>query len=346
MTRQRRQVVLLTRQLATLIGAGIPLLQSLQTLTATQSDARLVAVLQRIRADVETGHPLSIALAAHPTHFDQLSCNLVQVGETTGRLDVLLAQLASHQEKIQALQGRVRSAMVYPAAVLAAASVSMAVILLWVVPTFESIFAGLGAELPWATQLVVGASRLLIDHGPGLLLAMVVVAAMLRRQYRRSATLRLVFEEALLRLPVLGPLQQKAALGRWCRTLSTLLAAGVTLSEGLATLANGLGPQRYLLATRWVQRKVEHGQSLSHSLAAAECFPPMVLQMASSGEASGTLDTLLGRAADELERAVDDTVSALATLLEPAVMLVLGLGIGGMIVALYLPVFRLGSVMA
>lgn len=334
-----------TRQLATLLRAGIPLVQALQTLARSQQ-GQLGHVLDRVRRDVESGATLEHALGRHPQVFDALYRSLVAAGELGGLLDTMLDRVASYRERATRLRTKVRSALVYPVAVLAIAAIAVGVILAWVVPTFRSMFDRSGSELPLPTQVVVALSDALLSHGPWAALAATCGAAWFARKLRASPTLQRRTELGLLRLPLLGRVLADAAAARWCRTLGLLLGAGVPLTDALDTVGRVADQHRLADATRRIRRDIAMGRRLAPGMASSRCFPGMAVQMAHVGEESGALDSLLGRAADALEQSVEETVGQMTTLLEPAIMLVLGVVMGGVIIALYLPVFRLGSAIA
>ncbi|MBU3693901.1 MAG: type II secretion system F family protein [Rhodocyclaceae bacterium] len=340
--RASRQLDSATRQLATLLGAGIPLAQALQTLARSETGA-LRPVLDQVRRDVESGLTLEKALARHPQVFDALYRSLVAAGELGGLLDTMLERIASHRERADRLRGKVRSALVYPAAVLTVAMLSVGVILVWVVPGFQALFDRAGADLPVPTRVVVALSETLLGHGLWVGLALAVAASLFVRKWRASTALQLRTEAWLLRLPLLGTVLADAASARWCRTLGMLLGAGVPLDDALGTVARVAGQHRLEAATRNLRRETALGQRLASGMARSACFPTLAVQMAHVGEESGALDALLGKAAESLEQAVEETVARMTTLLEPAIMLVLGVVMGGVIIALYLPVFQLGS---
>ena len=331
-----------TRQLATLLRAGIPLAQSLQTLTRSQTPA-LATVFERVRCDVEAGMTLERALARHPRVFDSLYRSLVAAGESGGLLDGMLDRIASYRERAGRLRARVRAALVYPLAVMAVAGLAVGVILVWVVPTFAAMFDRAGEALPLPTQVVMNLSAALLSHGAWLALALAAAGLALRRALRASPAAQRRVERLLLQLPLLGRVLADAAAARWCRTLGMLLGAGVPLTDALGTVSQVAGQHRLADATRRIRRDTAMGRGLAPGMARSGCFPAIAVQMAMVGEESGTLDSLLGRAAEALEQAVEEAVEQMTTLLEPAIMLILGVIMGGLIVALYLPVFRLGS---
>jgi type IV pilus assembly protein PilC len=334
-----------TRQLATLLRAGIPLLQSLQTLSRSLTPA-LATVLDQVRRDVEGGSTLERALSRHPRVFDSLYRSLVAAGESGGLLDEMLDRVASYRERAGRLRSKVRAALVYPLAVMAVAGVAVGVILIWVVPTFAALFDRAGEALPMPTQLVIGLSDALLDHGVWAAVVLAAAGIVLAKALRDSPAAQRYAERVLLGAPLIGRVLQDAAAARWCRTLGMLLGAGVPLTDALETVGRVAGQHRLGEATRRIRRDTAMGQRLSPGMARSACFPAIAVQMTLVGEESGTLDRLLTKAAEALESAVEASVEQMTTLLEPAIMLILGVVMGGVIVALYLPVFRLGSTIA
>jgi len=339
-----RDVVQFTRQLATLLQAGVPLLQAFEILARGQNPAALQALIEHLHTQVESGESLSQALREHRA-FDALYCNLVAVGELAGMLDTMLERLAHHLEKAEALRITVRTALIYPSAVLGIASVVLALILWLVVPAFQNIFASFDAELPWLTRLVISLSEGLQHYGLGLLLAIALVAVWLKRQLRLRPSWQHQLHRWVLQLPIAGPLTRQACTARWTRTLATLFAAGVPLTEALDAVQGVTGHVLFQSATQSIQAQLIQGRSLSQAIdSTAGLFPSMVVQMCAIGEESGALDHMLSKTAEHYEREVDNTVARLSTLLEPFIMVVLGLLIGGLVMALYLPIFQLGQV--
>lgn len=339
-----RDIALFTRQLATMMKAGVPLLQSFDIVGRGHPNPSVARLLSDIRADVETGTSLSAAFRKFPAHFSDLYCNLVEAGEAAGILESILERLATYLEKIQAIKSKIRSALMYPVAVMLVAVVVVAVIMVFVVPSFKEVFASFGAELPAPTRLVIAMSEAFVRHG-GLGLAVLGVGAVtFLRAWRRSARLQRLADRLVLRLPVFGPLVRKAVVARWTRTLATLFAAGVPLVEALESVGGAAGNSLYLEATRRIQKDVSSGSSLTAAMTQSRVFPSMVLQMGAIGEESGSLDHMLNKAADFYESEVDDTVAGLSSLLEPMIIVLLGGVVGGIVVAMYLPIFKLGQV--
>lgn len=337
-------IALFTRQLATMLQAGVPLLQSFDALGRGHANPRMARLLEDIRADVETGTALSTAFRRHPAHFNSLYCNLVAAGEAAGILDVLLDRLALHMEKTEALKAQLRSALTYPAAVVLVALVVIAVIMIFVIPSFQRVFASFGAELPGPTLLVMQVSAFFVDWW-WLLLGLIGLGfSGFVTALRRSEIFQRFVDRCVLRLPVFGALIEKACIARWTRTLSTLFAAGLPLMDALDSVAGTTGNSVYALATASIQKEVSSGVSLNRAMAQVNLFPPMLLQMCMIGEESGSLDAMLSKAAGFFEGEVDQQVSALASLLEPFIIVTLGVLIGGIVVSMYLPIFQMGQV--
>ncbi len=333
-----------TRQFATLLQAGIPLLQALTILQRGETHPGFQALLADVHSQIEAGLSLHQALRRHAV-FDALYCNLVAVGEVTGMLDTLLERLARHLEKAAALRATVRAALLYPSIVLGLALTVLVVILIFVVPAFETIFASFGAELPWLTRRVIGLSRWAQHDGVYVMAEGLGIGWLLQRQMRQRPSWRLHLHRLWLRLPVAGPLTRHACTARWTRTLSTLFGAGIPLADALESVEGVTGNLLFEAATRSMHAQLLRGISLSHALdSSAGLFPPMVIQMCAIGEESGALDQMLDKTAEHFEAEVDRTVARLSTLLEPFIMVVLGLLIGGLVMALYLPIFQLGQV--
>ncbi|MEY2620057.1 MAG: hypothetical protein RL522_3059 [Pseudomonadota bacterium] len=339
-----RDIALFTRQLATMMKAGVPLLQAFDIVGRGHANPNAARLLLDIRADVETGTSLSAAFRKYPQHFGDLYCNLVEAGEAAGILESILDRLATYLEKIQAIKSKIRSALMYPVAVLLVALVVVAVIMVFVIPSFKDVFSSFGAQLPAPTRLVIAMSEAFIQYGWLGLGLLAVGAAALVRVWRRSPRLQHLADRLLLRLPVFGPLVAKAVVARWTRTLATLFAAGVPMVEALESVGGAAGNSLYLDATRRIQKEVSAGSSLTTAMTQSRVFPSMVLQMSAIGEESGSLDHMLNKAADFYEAEVDDTVAGLSSLLEPLIIVFLGVLVGGIVVSMYLPIFKLGQV--
>ncbi len=333
-----------TRQLATMMRAGVPLLQSFDILARGHANPAVGRLLLEIRADVETGTSLAQAFRRYPQYFDRLFCSLVAAGEQAGILEDLLARLATYKEKTLALKNKIRSAMFYPAAVLAVAVIVTAVIMIWVVPSFKNVFESFGAELPLPTLFVIWLSDQFVAYWHLVLGSLVIASMLAARAWKRSPALQAVTDRALLRLPVLGPVIRKAVIARWTRTLATMFSAGVPLIESLEPVGGAAGNAVYHDASLRIAAAVNSGTSLTAAMQQTQVFPPMVTQMAAIGEESGALDDMLRKVAEFYEDEVDAAVASLSSLLEPLIMVVLGGLIGGLVIAMYLPIFKLGSV--
>ena len=343
-TIREQDIALFTRQLATMLKAGIPLLQSFDIVARSQSNHTLTKLIRDLRSEIEAGSSLQQALASHPRQFDALYCNLVAAGEQAGMLDALLTSLANHQEKILHLKSQIRTAMIYPAAIIACAGLVSAVIMIWVVPSFKQVFSSFGASLPWATEVVIAVSDFLLGYG-WLLAGLAMLGGILViRLWRHSPRWRKRAEYALLHLPHLGKIAANTAIARWSRTLATMFGAGVPLVDALRAVAGASGNAAFADATAMIVQQVSDGVSLAAAIEQNDLFPAMVGQMIAIGEESGTLDQMLNKLADFYEIEVDQAVASLSTLLEPIIMLVLGVVIGGLVIAMYLPIFKLGSI--
>jgi type IV pilus assembly protein PilC len=339
-----KDIALFTRQMATMMKAGVPLLQAFDIVGKGHANPRVTKLLMDIKSDVETGSSLAAAFRKHPLHFDPLYCNLVQAGEQAGILETLLDRLATYKEKILAIKSKIKSAMFYPVAVIVVAFVITAVIMIFVIPAFKSVFTSFGADLPVPTLVVIGMSDFFVEWW--YLIFGIILGGLwgFFELWKRSQAVQIAMDRALLRLPVFGEIVKKSVIARWTRTLSTMFAAGVPLVEALDSVGGASGNYVYLMATKQIQQEVSTGTSLTASMQNANVFPNMVVQMTSIGEESGALDNMLSKVADFYEAEVDDAVEALSSLMEPLIMVVLGVLIGGMVVAMYLPIFKLGAV--
>jgi type IV pilus assembly protein PilC len=339
-----KDVTLFTRQLATMMKAGVPLLQAFDIVGKGHNNPSVARLLMDVKTDVETGSSLNQAFRKHPLYFDDLFCNLVGAGEQAGILDTLLDRLATYKEKILAIKSKIKSALFYPTAVIVAAFVITAVIMIFVIPAFQELFSNFGADLPMPTQVVIAISNVFVKYW--WLIFGSIGGALYGFFYmlKRSRKLQAIMDRIALKVPVFGALIEKAAIARWARTLSTMFAAGVPLVEALDSVAGAAGNDVYYRATKQIQSEVSTGTSLTVSMQNADVFPNMVLQMAAIGEESGALDAMLSKVADFFEAEVDDAVEALSSLMEPIIMVVLGTLIGGMVIAMYLPIFKMGQV--
>ncbi|MDO9599907.1 MAG: type II secretion system F family protein [Azoarcus sp.] len=339
-----KDIALFTRQLATMMKSGVPLLQAFDIGIKGSGNPSLARLLNEVRNDVETGSNLSQAFARHPVHFDKLFCNLVAAGEQAGILDSLLDRIATYKEKILAIKSKIKSALFYPIAVVVVATLVVAVMMLFVIPEFKNVFTSFGADLPAPTLIVIAMSDFFVTYW--YLMFGVVIGTILGISYlyKRSSAMQIAVDRLVLKLPVVGDIILKATVARWSRTLSTMFAAGVPLVEALDSVGGASGNYVYLTATKSIQNEVSSGTSLTVAMQNTDVFPTMVVQMVSIGEESGQLDGMLSKVADFFEQEVDDAVAGLSTLLEPIIMVFLGVVIGGLVVAMYLPIFKLGAV--
>ncbi|MEJ7668778.1 MAG: type II secretion system F family protein [Casimicrobiaceae bacterium] len=339
-----RDITFFTRQMATMLKAGVPLLQSFEIIARGHSNARFSRLMMDIKNKIETGSSMSQAFRTHPAQFDSLYCNLVAAGETAGMLDGILERLATYKEKTLALKAKIKSAMFYPISVVCVAIVVVWVIMVWVVPAFKQVFTSFGADLPAPTLIVMAISDFVVRWWWLGFLVLIGAIVGFTFMLKRSAAFRYAYDRMILRFPILGDILRKATIARWTRTLQTMFAAGVPLVESLDAVAGASGNAVYAAATKRIQTEVSTGTSLTNSMTNTGLFPSMVLQMTQIGEESGSLDNMLGKVADFFEREVDDAVTALTSLLEPIIIVFLGVVIGGLVVAMYLPIFKLGSV--
>ncbi|HUW28579.1 MAG TPA: type II secretion system F family protein [Sulfuriferula sp.] len=339
-----KDVALFTRQLATMMKSGVPLLQSFDIVSRGHANPAVQKLLIDIKSNIETGSSMSQAFAKHPLYFDQLYINLVNAGEQAGILDSVLDRLATYKEKILAIKGKIKSALFYPSAVLVVAFIITAVIMLFVIPAFKELFSSFGADLPAPTLVMMKISDIFVAYW--WLIFGVIGGGFWFFFYtwKRSKKMQAVMDRTMLKLPIFGPLIEKAAIARWTRTLSTMFAAGVPLVEALTSVAGAAGNHVFYEATQKIRAEVSTGTSLTVAMQNSGIFPNMVQQMVSIGEESGALDSMLGKVADFFEREVDDAVDSLSSLMEPIIMVVLGTLIGGMVIAMYLPIFKMGSV--
>ncbi|MCX7211658.1 MAG: type II secretion system F family protein [Burkholderiales bacterium] len=339
-----KDITLFTRQLSTMMKAGVPLLQSFDIVAKGSDNQSVAKLFSDIKADVETGTSLSQAFGKYPLYFDNLFCNLVGAGEQAGILDDLLERLAVYKEKMRAIKSKIKSALFYPVAVIGVAGIVVAVIMLFVIPAFKSVFSSFGADLPMPTLVVMAMSDFFVENWYLIFGVTGGVLYFLMQAWKRSPAVQFFMDRLMLKLPIFGPVIRKATIARWLRTLSTMFAAGVPLVEALDSVGGASGNIVYLNATRKIQQEVSTGTSLTIAMGNVGVFPNMVLQMSAIGEESGALDAMLGKAADIFEGEVDDAVEGLASLLEPLIMVFLGGLIGGLVVAMYLPIFKMGQV--
>lgn len=339
-----KDIAIFTRQLATMMKAGVPLLQSFDIVARGSTNPKVTKLLNDIRGDVETGTSLSQAFRKHPMYFDALYCNLVEAGEAAGILETLLDRLALYQEKTIAIKQKIKSALTYPIAVLVVAFIVVAVIMIFVIPAFKEVFTSFGADLPAPTLFVMAMSEIFVKYWWAIFGAIGGGIYFFLQTWKRSEAMQKRMDRLLLKMPVFGDLLFKSATARWTRTLSTMFAAGVPLVEALDSVGGAAGNAVFAEATEQIQKDVSTGTSLTNAMQAANLFPNMVLQMSAIGEESGSLDQMLGKAADFYEAEVDEAVKALSSLMEPFIIVILGTIIGGIVVSMYLPIFKLGQV--
>ena len=337
-------IALFSRQLATMLAAGIPLVQAFEIVGSGHENAGMQKLILSIKADVEGGSALAEALAKHPLYFDDLFINLVEAGEQAGALETLLDKIATYKEKTEAIKKKIKKALTYPAAVLVVAFVVMTILLIFVIPAFEDLFQGFGADLPAFTRFVIDLSIFVREQG--LILAVIIGGSIAAFLYfkKRSRPMRHFLDRMTLRIPVIGPIMQKASIARYARTLSTMFAAGVPLVEALESVAGATGNIVYEEGVMTMRDEVATGQRLQQSMENSDLFPNMVIQMIAVGEESGSLDEMSAKVADFYEEDVDNAVDNLSSLLEPMIMAILGVLVGGLVVAMYLPIFKLGQV--
>jgi len=338
-----KDIALFTRQMATMMKAGVPLLQAFDIVGKGHANPRVTKLLMDIKSDVETGSSLAAAFRKQPLYFDALFCNLVQAGEQAGILETLLDRLATYKEKILAIKSKIKSALFYPVAVIVVAFIITAVIMIFVIPAFKQVFTSFGADLPAPTLFVMAVSDFFVAYW--YLIFGVVIGGVwgFFELWKRSEAVQIAMDRTLLKAPVFGDIVRKSVIARWTRTLSTMFAAGVPLVEALDSVGGAAGNYVYKIATKQIQQEVSTGTSLTAAMGNANVFPSMVVQMTSIGEESGSLDHMLSKVADFYEAEVDDAVEALSSLMEPMIMVVLGVLIGGMVIAMYLPIFKLGQ---
>ena len=339
-----KDISLFTRQLATMMKAGVPLLQSFDIVAKGHANPSMSKLIQDIRSDVETGTSLNQAFRKFPLYFDPLFCNLVGAGEQAGILEDLLTRLAIYKEKTIAIKGKIKSALFYPISILVVAFVVTAVIMIWVVPAFKEVFKSFGADLPAPTLIVMGISDFFVKWWYLIFGGIFGGLYLFFQSWRRSLNVQRAMDRLLLKAPIFGAVIRKATIARWTRTLATMFAAGVPLVESLDSVGGASGNAVYLDATKKIQAEVSTGTSLTVAMQNADVFPNMVTQMVSIGEESGSLDQMLGKVADFYEQEVDEAVESLSSLMEPLIMVILGVLIGGLVIAMYLPIFKLGAV--
>ncbi len=339
-----KDIAIFTRQFATMMKAGVPLLQAFDIVGRGNPNPNVTRLLGDIRADVETGTSLSSAFRKYPMYFDSLYCNLVEAGEAAGILEDLLDRLATYMEKTEALKSKIKSALMYPTAVIIVAFVVVAVIMIFVIPSFKQVFSSFGADLPGPTLVVIAMSEFFVAYWWLIFGALGGGAYFFMQAWKRNERVQRFMDRLLLKLPIFGPLIEKSVVARWTRTLATMFGAGVPLVEALDSVGGASGNSVYAIATEKIQQDVSTGISLTTAMTNANIFPSMVLQMCAIGEESGSIDHMLGKAADFYEAEVDDMVAGISSLMEPIIIVVLGTVIGGIVVSMYLPIFKLGQV--
>jgi len=337
-------IAIFSRQLATMLGAGIPLVQAFEIIGAGHDKPSMQRLLMDIKSDIEGGTSLHEALGKHPLYFDDLYVNLTEAGEQAGALESLLDKIASYKEKTEAIKKKVKKALFYPAAVLAVAFIVTLILLIFVIPQFESLFKGFGADLPAFTQAVIDLSRFVQHNGIYIGVVIGIGVYIFIYFHKRSRKLREFLDRALLNFPIIGPILNKAAIARFARTLSTMFSAGVPLVEALESVAGATGNIVYETAVMKMRDEVATGQRLQRAMENTGLFPNMVVQMIAVGEESGSLDTMSGKVASFYEDDVDNAVDSMSSLLEPLIMAILGVLVGGLVIAMYLPIFKLGQV--
>ncbi len=339
-----KDIAIFSRQMATMMSAGVPLVQSFEIIGRGHENPSMQDLIMAVKADVEGGNSLADALRKHPKHFDTLYCNLVHAGEQAGILETLLNKIALYKEKVEAIKGKIKKAMFYPIAIMVVAFVVTAILLLFVVPQFEAMFTNFGGELPAMTKFVVELSRGLQEWWWAIFGSIAIVIIALLQAQKRSHNVATTMDRLILKAPIIGDIITKAIIARYARTLSTMFAAGVPLVEAMSTVAGTAGNIIYTNSILRMRDEVSTGSTLNQSMRQSGVFPNMVVQMVAIGEESGSLDSMLSKVASFYEEEVDDAVDGLSSLLEPIIMAFLGVVIGGLVVAMYLPIFKMGEV--
>ena len=339
-----KDIAIFSRQMATMMSSGVPLVQSFEIIGKGNENPAMQDLIMNIKMEVEGGNTLADSLAKHPDQFDSLYCNLVHAGEQAGILDTLLTKIALYKEKIEAIKSKIKKALMYPTAVIVAAFVVTAILMLFVVPQFESLFQNFGADLPALTKLVIEMSEFFQAYWWAMLGVLIGLGFTFTTAKKKSKAVQAFLDKAILRLPIFGEIIRKATIARYARTLSTMFAAGVPLVEALQTVAGAAGNIVYSEAIKKMRDEVATGMSLTQAMKQSDLFPHMVIQMVAIGEEAGSLDSMLAKVADFYEEEVDNAVDGLSSLMEPMIMAVLGVLIGGLVVAMYLPIFQMGQV--
>ena len=341
-----KDIAIFSRQLATMMSAGVPMVQAFDIVGRGHNNPSMQEMILSIKADVEGGTSLTASLRKHPIYFDDLFCNLVEAGEQAGVLETLLHKIATYKEKTESLKGKIKKALFYPTAVIVVAILIVAIIMIFVIPQFKDLFSSFGADLPAFTRVVITISDFVAAWWWAILIAVVGIVVTASNIWKRSPKFRETLDRILLKVPVIGAIMHKAALARFCRTTATMFAAGVPLVEALQSVSGATGSTVYEQAVLKMRDDVATGQSLQLAMRQQGLFPHMVIQMVTIGEESGALDDMLAKVADFYEEEVDNAVDALSSLLEPLIMVILGTVVGGLVIALYLPIFQLGSVVS
>ncbi len=339
-----KDIAIFTRQLATMMKAGVPLLQSFDIVGRGSTNPSVAKLLNDIRTDVESGSSLSSAFRKHPLYFNTLYCNLVEAGEAAGILEDLLDRLAIYMEKTEAIKSKIKSALMYPVAVIVVAFVVVALIMIFVIPAFKSVLENFGADLPAPPLFVIAMSEFFVKYWYIIFIGIFGGVYFFLQSWKRNEKMQMFMDRLLLQIPIFGNLIEKSVIARWTRTLTTMFAAGVPLVESLDSVGGAADNYIYKSATQKIQQEVSTGTSLTNAMSNANVFPSMVIQMTAIGEESGSIDHMLGKAADFYEAEVDEMVAGLSSLMEPIIIVFLGTIIGGIVVSMYLPIFKLGSV--
>lgn len=339
-----KEIAVFMRQIATMIKSGVPIVQSLEIIGSGHKNPKMAEMVNAIRLDIEGGTPFNEALAKYPVQFDELTRNLVKVGEAAGVLETVLDSIATYKENIETLKGKIKKALFYPATVIAVAIIVSAILLIFVVPQFESVFANFGAELPAFTQMIVAASRFMVSYWWMILGVLVAAIFGFIFAYKRSPALQHSMDRLMLKIPIIGQVLHNAAIARFSRTLATTFQAGVPLVEALDSVAGATGNRVYEQATHRIREDVAVGYQMNMAMKQVNLFPHMVVQMTAIGEEAGALDTMLYKVADFYEEEVNNAVDALSSLIEPLIMIFIGVVVGGMVIGMYLPIFKLAAV--
>ena len=339
-------ISLFARQLATMMDSGVPLVQSFEIIGKGHENQGMSNLLAAVKNDIEGGTTLSEALAKHPHHFDELFCNLVQAGEHAGILDSILDKIATYKEKTELIKSKIKKAMTYPIAILVVAGIITMILLIFVIPQFEQLFSGFGADLPAMTKAVVAMSKWMQDYWWALLGVIFGTIKIAKEAKKRSKPFNIFLDRALLKAPIIGTILHKAAIARYARTLSTMFAAGVPLVEAMDSVSGAVGNIVYKEAVVKMRDEISTGTQINAAMKQANLFPHMVVQMTAIGEEAGSVDTMLAKVADYYEAEVDDAVDNMTALLEPIIMAFLGVVIGGLVIAMYLPIFQMGKVVS